>query len=715
MDTLILKDDKPLQCGSSIEQDKLSRNFYARSVVAALLQNESPTGLVVSIEGSWGSGKTSTLAMVEDLLNASAMKPVIVHFNPWLIGERDALLKQFFTQIAAELELPDTPAKAEKAADALIEYAKAFELLKYVPDAEPYASAVGSAFTAAGNFLLGWARHKKKSLELLKSEVEVALKNLAKPIIIIIDDIDRLYPTEVFEMIRIVKSVGDLPFLSYVLAVDSNYVAKALGVANIPNPNTYLDKIIQVRLPLPRLSVIAKERLIDDALNSLQAAALEEHFKDQKNRLGYLLSEGLSPLLEQPRDIVRIFNTVAMIEPGLRGEVVLADIIGLAALMIKCQPVFEHIQRSPHHYVGNIAFERRVLTSEEEVIKDSARERKEAVNLCSNPNATWSLIHSLFPLVAQEDKKFSYGSKVENAGRISSPARLSVALQLCLNPQDVSMAMAKRYIDDSESRASIEDSLMLDNCTEFMEALGELISTYPKSYEPKLQDFCLSVASLVDSEVIVARSKMAHAPLNPESTAIIAIKLAVQAIANERAGAQIARHIVKSGKAFTVATDLLSASFHRSSTNPHYPLQAFTNPNVMKELLDSHFQNLIDAIGNRAFFSTRNPGMVLMIFAQLDRPRCADLFKAMLVVDPSLDDFVSHFLALGWDSTNGDYFSIPSDIAVLEAYCPLTELTSRALLRLQTDNELKLPLKAAWRCMAYGKPLYAKDGTVVSR
>lgn len=40
--------------------------------------------------------------MVQALLNREDKKrqPVIVHFNPWLVGDKDALLRQFLASIA---------------------------------------------------------------------------------------------------------------------------------------------------------------------------------------------------------------------------------------------------------------------------------------------------------------------------------------------------------------------------------------------------------------------------------------------------------------------------------------------------------------------------------------------------------------------------------------------------------------------------------------
>lgn len=89
--------DIPLKVDSALQRDKLSRKGYAEIAATALRKVPSSAGLVVSIEGAWGSGKTSALAMIEALLleDEALASPLIVHFNPWLVGDKDALLRHF--------------------------------------------------------------------------------------------------------------------------------------------------------------------------------------------------------------------------------------------------------------------------------------------------------------------------------------------------------------------------------------------------------------------------------------------------------------------------------------------------------------------------------------------------------------------------------------------------------------------------------------------
>lgn len=145
--------DKPLRGSEVLKDDKLGRAPFARTVTKVLERVSGASGLVVSIEGAWGSGKTTTLSIVEALLQGepAEVRPVIVHFNPWLVGDRDALLRQFLSKVASEVKLGDPSKDGKRVAKELKTYAKAFDVLKLIPGAEPWASIVKSVVDSMGD------------------------------------------------------------------------------------------------------------------------------------------------------------------------------------------------------------------------------------------------------------------------------------------------------------------------------------------------------------------------------------------------------------------------------------------------------------------------------------------------------------------------------------------------------------------------------------
>ncbi|HSC81078.1 MAG TPA: P-loop NTPase fold protein, partial [Chitinolyticbacter sp.] len=408
MTDLPIDHDSPLDANTALKNDKLGRRSFAESVVRALRRVNSSAGLTIAIEGNWGSGKTSALALLEALLrdekNAAGKPPLIVHFNPWLVGNREALLRQFLGRIASVLLL-ESPGEAERQlAERFAIYAELFDVLANVPLVSPWANA-GKALSAwLANKHGSAAQAKENDLESCKAEVVHELKRFARPIIVFIDDLDRLPPQEVFEMVRIVKAVGDFPSIGYVLAWDPAYVGEALDNARIPGAYGYLDKLVQLRLPLPVISLSQHQKLVDAALQRLGEDAHYLHFPKDEGRFGLIYGSGLRDVLETPRDIARTFNIVAMIEPSLRGEVALSDLIGLAALMVKAPPVFELLRRFPEYFVGYMpGDEMWAIAKPEEALQAGAELRDKALARCANPRACRELAEYLFPGVGGRD------------------------------------------------------------------------------------------------------------------------------------------------------------------------------------------------------------------------------------------------------------------------------------------------------------------------
>lgn len=707
--------DVPLQSGDALQKDKLSRRGFAEIAAAALRKVPSSAGMVVSIEGAWGSGKTSTLAMIEALLvsDKKTNSPLIVHFNPWLVGEKDALLRHFLSQIASVVKLGDHSSDGKKVAREIKAYAKVFDLVKLIPGAEPWASMIKSVVEAAGDATSAISNHKTPDIEAYKQRVEDALRNFNRPIIVFVDDIDRLFPLEVFEMVRIIKAVGGLPRLGYVVAWDSAYVGNALEKLGVPYASNYLDKIVQVRMPLPSLSLAARRRLVNDALDELEPDALRQRFRNQDRRLGALYHSGLRDLLSQPRDIARVFNAVRMIEPLLRDEIVFADILGFAALSVKAPDVFDLLRKQPRLFVGHLPDDVSLTKKSEDVIKDGNEERRLAYESSGSESAVRRVVQFLFPGVASAEGRFSLGNSSYVEGNIAHPGKLAIALQLSVTDGDVSIKCARQYLQNPDLRQRVVDGLTGENCDEFLELIGEVGESVQGEGVTDLEELCLSIARLVEAPLFVERAKSRQSVLSLriEDAALCAVSSLIGAV-NKDSMRDIAESIAMDSIALSCAAELVTRSYIQD--RDRY-VDGLKLPEEVKEKVLRAFSfNVLSAAEAGSLFEKNHAGFILWTMARLAPDDCPALFAILKERDPTLDLFALNFLGGSWDSTKGSSFSLPRDNSLHDVYCPLLDLKKHAANRLQ-DSSIQNPEKAAWRSVVEGKCLYGIDGTEAER
>jgi hypothetical protein len=333
--------------------DRLERNRFARYVLDIVMQVDAECGAVVGLDGAWGSGKTWVLKQLDAVAQDApeTTRPLFLRFNPWMVsGSNDlvvALLGQLSTQLAeAGRKAGLARATLTKTVKSIDKYANALVAIKHISPALdgllPGAGIVVGGVAAASE-AVGKAAQKivpalpiaaaRKSLPALRQDIETSLRAYDRKLVVVIDDLDRIATADVASMVQAVKAVADFPNVVYLLAYDADTLAaslqQSLGVAD---GRAYLEKIVQLPVPMPELPASRFQRFAESRLSD--AVSGLEISDDERADLGEASSLAAA-LLKTPRDVARIRTRLGVVLPALAGHVNLADIVLAEIVQLK--------------------------------------------------------------------------------------------------------------------------------------------------------------------------------------------------------------------------------------------------------------------------------------------------------------------------------------------------------------------------------------------
>jgi len=330
-----LSADRP---GSDPSSDRLGYAPFAKRLAQSIARLSRAEGHVVALYGSWGFGKTTMLNYVRHYLSemGSGEQPIIVTYNPWWFSGHEDLVRAFFDQLRAQVE--DQEKFSSEVRTRLANFAEA---LSEVP--LPYFSW--------GKLVGKIIRPKPKDIEKLKCEISTALRDQLQRILVMIDDIDRLTSEEIRQVFRAVKSVGDFPNVTYLMAFDKRVVARSLRKLQGGTGEDYLEKIVQIPFELPLVDRVSIRELFFEQLNKIIAGVDSKSF--DQTYWGNIFLEGIDKFLETPRDVVRFTNTLTVTFGAVIGEVNPVDFIAVEALRMFCPMVYDLIRRNREMFTGH--------------------------------------------------------------------------------------------------------------------------------------------------------------------------------------------------------------------------------------------------------------------------------------------------------------------------------------------------------------------------
>ena len=332
-------DDKPIK---SPEEDKFGFKSLAETIADSISKMTAPEGTVIAINGPWGSGKSSFINLVRhhlcDKTEDGDLK--IVDFKCWWFRGQETLTIAFFHELYSAMESSEEATRkviSKLAAQLLVKASPLAGTILNVAGVPGGGEIVSSLMSSIGDFI-----EQDETVEKLHKKLSDALsKDPRRRYLIIIDDIDRLSPDEAILIFRLVKSVGGLPNVMYLLAYDRQLAEKIVTKRYPSEGSHYLEKIVQASFDLPEPSRFALESAYFTKTNSLLEGERhrdEIHFRN-------LFAEMIAPEIRTPRDLLRILNPLKVTWPAVKGEVDSADFLCIETLRVQ-RPELYHALRS---------------------------------------------------------------------------------------------------------------------------------------------------------------------------------------------------------------------------------------------------------------------------------------------------------------------------------------------------------------------------------
>jgi|GEM_PF-309543 len=321
--------DNPIRL---LEDDALGRAGGARSFTQQALSLDVREGVVVGVLGPWGSGKTSFINLSRGEFDNAGVP--VLDFNPWMFSGAEQLVESFFVELAAQLKIRPELAKVGKD---LEDYGEMFSGMAWLPLMGPWIERGRGAVKILGKIL----QRRKEGVGGRRTKLEKALADCDKPIVVVLDDIDRLSTSEIRDVFKLVRLTANFPNVIYIVAFDRGRVEKALEDQGVPGRD-YLEKILQVSVDLPAVPSQVLNRQILIAIDSALSGISNPRPFDSQTWPD-LFMEIIRPLVRNMRDVRRYAAAIRGTVSALNGQIALADVLALEAIRTFLPDVYDRL------------------------------------------------------------------------------------------------------------------------------------------------------------------------------------------------------------------------------------------------------------------------------------------------------------------------------------------------------------------------------------
>lgn len=349
-DEFMLGDDQPKT--NPWQQDRLGYAPFARRLANVVINMRVPNGYVIGLHGRWGSGKTTVVNFIIAYLkkhnqetDGDAAKVEHIDFRPWIVAGHQDLMVAFFKLLSEHLGPKEGRFKhrwkrrlkfLSGATDKLVD-AAATLAITVDPSGGTVSGVAGSLAKQSINSIVD-KYLEAPSLQRAYEDLREQLAASGRRFLVTVDDIDRLEDEEIKSIMRMVKTLGRLPNVMYLLVYDRDIVWQALDEGIDRVGPKFAEKIVQQERELPQPQKNALLGILDQEINFLTGST------ESSVRWHYIVRDGVHRWINYPRDVLRLSNALKFAWPALKGEFDAQDLVAIEGIRLFDAETFEWIR-----------------------------------------------------------------------------------------------------------------------------------------------------------------------------------------------------------------------------------------------------------------------------------------------------------------------------------------------------------------------------------
>lgn len=306
--------------------DEMDREQYAIQLANKIHAGNGGDGaFAILLNEHFGNGKTSFMLQLEQKAKDKGI--AVCWFKPWLYDNTHALLENYM-RILQEV-MGDNDWVLRKMLD------------RYVKVLSPI-----DRFRIAQ-----YISYDDVSTETQLTEIKEKLKTKRHPIIMMIDDIDRLQSDELLRLLQLVRNIADFPYVYYIIAGDKEALQNRLKEKKIQEPDEYLKKFFNFEICFP-----ADDTQLMKIVEKGIKEVLERYDKNAEGVIRFIRQlKYKNEIFANIRDVKRYLNVldytlVNFQAHSILDDVYMRDVAGIC--MIQCiDSEFYKILRDHNEYI----------------------------------------------------------------------------------------------------------------------------------------------------------------------------------------------------------------------------------------------------------------------------------------------------------------------------------------------------------------------------